>query len=103
MPRAPYHTAPRRAAPPRPAPPRAALSHPTQANAAMLTSGVCDPNSAAPYVTDFNHPKKVCKASNWHVESLPRIYEDGRVCGGLSYYMAQWRNCFGQPGAQVRL
>ena len=54
-------------------------------------------------MTDFNHPKKVCKASNWHVESLPRIYEDGRVCGGLSYYMAQWRNCFGQPGAQVRL
>ena len=51
------------------------------------------------YTENYDHPKKVCKPSNWHVDSLPRIAEDGRMCGGLAYYRVGERSCKGFPAS----
>merc|ERR1719326_1426054 len=37
-----------------------------------------------------------CKRSSWHPLSLPRISEDGRVCGGCSYHSFAKSSCLGK-------
>ena len=37
-----------------------------------------------------------CKRSDWHPYSLPRIHEDGRVCGGCSYLSFAKASCLGK-------
>ena len=50
---------------------------------------------------NYENPKSICKPSNWHPDSLPRILEDHRACGGQSYYKAAVRSCRGAPTSQV--
>ena len=59
------------------------------------------PGANPPYRKNYWHPKKVCKASNWFVDSMPRILEDGRMCGGLSYFRAAKQTCAGKPSGQA--
>lgn len=37
-----------------------------------------------------------CKSSSWHPSSVPRIAEDGRVCGGCSYFDFAKQGCLGK-------
>ena len=53
------------------------------------------------YDGDYEHIQKVCKPSNWNYASLPRIAEDGRVCGGLAYWATGIHTCLGRPATQV--
>ena len=50
-----------------------------------------NPSRSCPYNMDLFNWKNpphgpICKQSDWFPVSLPRISEDGRVCGGCSYY-----------------
>merc|ERR1719324_584403 len=38
----------------------------------------------------------LCKSSSWHPYSLPRISQDGRVCGGCSYFSFASAGCNGK-------
>ena len=49
----------------------------------------------------YESPVLKCRASNWHYDSLPRIAEDGRVCGGISYYGVATQHCRGRPASAV--
>ena len=53
------------------------------------------------YDFDYEHIQKQCKPSNWDPSSLPRIAEDGRVCGGLAYWATGIHTCLGRPATQV--
>jgi hypothetical protein len=52
------------------------------------------------YDLEYEHIQKVCKPSNWDYSSLPRIAEDGRVCGGLAYWATGIHTCSGRTHAQ---
>merc|ERR1719482_96771 len=38
----------------------------------------------------------LCKKSDWHPNAIPRISEDGRVCGGCSYHSFAKASCLGK-------
>ena len=42
-----------------------------------------------------------CMESNWHKDSLPRISQDGGMCGRLAYMAVGNTGCRGSPSTMV--
>ena len=53
------------------------------------------------YTFKFEKNAVVCKESNWHPSAIPRIAEDGGLCGRLSYLYMGEQSCRGTPSAMV--
>ena len=43
----------------------------------------------------------MCKPSNWDPNSLPRVAEDGGVCGRMAYYRVGHMTCTGTPSSAI--
>ena len=57
--------------------------------------------SWAYYSVAYTKSKIVCKESIWHPDALPRIPEDGGMCGRLAYIRIGNLACRGAPAAMV--
>ena len=53
------------------------------------------------YGLGYTKNKVICKASNWHHNSLPRVAEDGGLCGRLAYMHIGTSSCMGTPSQMV--
>ena len=73
---------------------------PSQSNMSWTkTSGL--ETKWAHYGIKYIQNRVQCKASNWHPESLPRIAEDGGLCGRLAYQWIGQKSCTGTPSLMV--
>lgn len=49
------------------------------------------------YTLTYGKAEVVCKESIWHPDALPRIPEDGGMCGRLAYIGIGVNSCMGKP------
>jgi len=53
------------------------------------------------YSKQYMRTEVQCKSSVWHPNALPRIGEDGGLCGRLAYMQAGGLSCRGQPSLML--
>lgn len=53
------------------------------------------------YTTTYTRTHVQCKKSNWHPSALPRLGEDGGICGRMTYAWTGEKSCRGMPAVGV--